>query len=154
MTAGRPRTPNELNRKRGNPGKKSFAPLALVASLSQLRIPVPEHLSAAGAAFFEHIVSEAPWISTTDKTLLIQCAEKIDRRSELIARLGDNFVLFTDKAYAYQNPLVSILQALESDITKSLSILGLSPSDRTRIGVGEVKRQSKMEELRKSKANG
>jgi hypothetical protein len=40
------------------------------------------------------------------------------------------------------------LRELEKNITNSLSLLGFTPTDRSRLGVAEVKAKSKLEELR------
>ena len=40
------------------------------------------------------------------------------------------------------------LRDLDRQLVANLSLLGFSPVDRSRLGVAEVKRQSKLEELR------
>ena len=40
----------------------------------------------------------------------------------------NNYVLYTDKGYAYANPLFSMLNTVENDIIKLLSLLGLTPA--------------------------
>jgi hypothetical protein len=40
------------------------------------------------------------------------------------------------------------LRDLDRQLVANLSLLGFSPTDRSRLGVAEVKRQSKLEELR------
>jgi hypothetical protein len=44
------------------------------------------------------------------------------------------------------------LRELDRQLVANLSLLGFTPTDRTRLGVAEVKRQSKLEEL-KSRAS-
>jgi hypothetical protein len=39
------------------------------------------------------------------------------------------------------------LRMLERAIVENLSLLGFSPTDRSRLGVAEVKKQTKLEEL-------
>jgi hypothetical protein len=74
--------------------------------------------------------------------------EKFDRRSELLAKLqSSDHVLYTDKGYAYANPLVGMISTIENEVFKILSSLGLTPSDRSRLGVAEVKRVSALDEL-------
>ena len=77
----------------------------------------------------------------------------MDRRAEYVARLAnDGYVLFTDRGYAYQHPIAGMLTALEAQITKWLSLLGLTPSDRGRLGVAEVRAQSALERIRAERA--
>jgi phage terminase small subunit len=65
----------------------------------------------------------------------------------------EQFILFTDKGYAYQNPLFGMLSTVQGDIVKNLSLLGLTPSDRSKLGVAEVKARGKLEELLQQKQN-
>ena len=44
------------------------------------------------------------------------------------------------------------LRELDKLIVSNLSLLGFSPTDRMRLGVAEVKKQSKLEELLAKKA--
>jgi P27 family predicted phage terminase small subunit len=154
MTAGRPPKPNELKRKLGNPGQRKLPDKNNVVVLAPIAKDVPDHLGEAGIQYWNQLKKTAPWIAESDRSALLLLCEKMDRRAEYIARLGDNYVLYTDKAYAYANPLVGMLTSIEADIGKSLSVLGLTPADRTRIGLGEVKAQSKLAELRAKKQNG
>ena len=88
------------------------------------------------------------WISESDQVTLQLLCEKLDRRAELIAKLqASDFVLFTDKGYAYANPLVGMLSTIEVEMTKLFSLLGLTPTDRTRLGVAEVKARSALDDL-------
>jgi hypothetical protein len=51
------------------------------------------------------------------------------------------------------NPkLRSGLRELERQIVSNLGLLGFSPSDRARLGLAEVKKESKLEELLRRKA--
>jgi hypothetical protein len=56
------------------------------------------------------------------------------------------------RAYVWNNPEAwrerKALRELEKNITNSLSLLGFTPTDRSRLGVAEVKAKSKLEELR------
>lgn len=84
---------------------------------------------------------------------MVLLCEKIDRRADFKARLASSDpVLWTDKGYAYANPLVGMLSTLEKEISELLSKLGLTPADRTRMGVAEVKAQSAFEQMLASKA--
>jgi phage terminase small subunit len=75
----------------------------------------------------------------------------MDRREGWLSILADDGpVLFTDKGYAYQHPIVGALHTLEHDLFAALSLLGFTPSDRSRLGVAEVTAQSKLEQIRAS----
>ena len=64
-----------------------------------------------------------------------------------------DYVMLTDKNYAYANPLVGMISTIETDMVKILSLMGLTPADRSRLGLAEVKAASTLEKLRAAKAN-
>jgi P27 family predicted phage terminase small subunit len=148
MTAGRPPKPTEVKRKTGNPGKRPLPTLATVTSLPQATEKAPEHLTEKSQELWTRLRQTAFWISNTDQSNLQLLCEKLDRRDEFIAKLqASDFVLFTDKGYAYANPLVGMISTIETEITKLFSLLGLTPTDRTRLGVAEVKARSALDDL-------
>lgn len=148
LTIGRPPKPNELKRAQGNPGKRPIKVLASVTTIPQATAKAPEHLSPASQELWKRLRETAFWISNTDQSSLQLLCEKLDRRNELVAKLqSSDFVLFTDKGYAYANPLVGMLSTIETEITKLFSLLGLTSTDRTRLGVAEVKARSALDDL-------
>jgi hypothetical protein len=79
------------------------------------------------------------WISpTTDVDLLLMTCELLDERSQLRAQVINNNRSDERKA----------LRDLDRQLVANLSLLGFTPTDRSRLGVAEVKRQSKLEELK------
>jgi P27 family predicted phage terminase small subunit len=148
MSAGRPPKPTELKRKTGNPGKRPLPALASVTALQPATSLAPAHLTEQSQQLWHKLRSEAFWISNTDESNLQFLCEKLDRRAEIIAKLqASDFVLYTDKNYAYANPLVGMLSTIEVEITKLFSLLGLTPTDRTRLGVAEVRARTALDEL-------
>jgi P27 family predicted phage terminase small subunit len=149
-----PPKPNELKRAQGNPGKRPMKALATVTTIPQAAAKAPEHLSPASKELWTRLRETAFWISNTDQSSLQLLCEKLDRRNELVAKLqASDFVLFTDKGYAYANPLVGMLSTIETEITKLFSLLGLTSTDRSRLGVAEVRVRSKLEELAQARQN-
>jgi len=140
--------PNELKRALGNPGGRKLPNPTNVVALPQLSEPAPAHLSSKAKREWEQIRAMAPWIAGTDVRLLTELCEKLDRKRELQKQLKDsNFVLYTDKGYAYANPLFGMLSTTETEVFKLLCQLGLTPVDRSKLGVAEVKARSKIQEL-------
>lgn len=145
---GPPPIPNERKRLLGNPGKQKLPDAHANAPLPALALDAPDHLGKAGRAAWVLLAAECSWLAHTDRVSVVLLCEKLDRRAAWIAQLaGADEVLLTDKGYAYPNPLVGMLSTLETEIVKLLSLLGLTPADRTRIGLGEVRRASKLAEL-------
>lgn len=156
MTAGRPPKPTEQKRKNGNPGQRKLPDLKNVIELSPIRADAPLHLSDAGQKMWTDVRAMAPWIATTDGKLLIELCEKMDKKYELREKLAaSDYVLYTDKGYAYANPLFGMLNTVEGDIVKLLSLLGLTPIDRSKLGVAEVTTKGKLAQLlEQQKKNG
>ena len=156
MPAGRPPKPIEQKRKNGNPGQRPLPDLKNVIALPQIKGDAPLHLSDAGQKMWADVRAMAPWIANTDGKLLIELCEKMDRKYELQAKMAQSdFVLYTDKGYAYANPLFGMLNTVEGDIIKLLSLLGLTPIDRSKLGVAEVTTKGKLAQLlEQQKKNG
>jgi hypothetical protein len=138
---GRPPKPVEQKRLLGNPGRR---PLPDVATLQQLEpigsIPEPpRQLFEAGQQLWDRVwESGLSWISPhSDIELLMMTCEQIDERIKLRTSVWNNNRSDERKA----------LRAIDKEIVNNLSLLGFSPSDRTRLGVAEVKKQSKLEEI-------
>ena len=140
--------PNEVKRKNGNPGKQKLPDLKNVIALPQLKSDAPIHLSEAAQKLWLDVRSMAPWIANTDGKLLIELCEKMDKKYDLQGKLAKSeYVLYTDKGYAYANPLFGMLNTVEGDIIKLLSLLGLTPIDRSKLGVAEVTTKGKLAQL-------
>jgi hypothetical protein len=79
------------------------------------------------------------WIApNTDSELLLMTCEMIDERWNLRIK-----TMQTDDAKMRRG-----LRELDRQIVSNLSLLGFTPSDRSRLGVAEIKARSKVEELR------
>jgi len=158
MPAGRPPTPTERKRLTGNPGKRALPEGSNVVALPPVEDAAPQQLGPAGKAVWELVTDQCKWLAESDRPTLVMLCEKFDRRQDFMVRLeSSDPVLYTDKGYAYPNPLVGMLSSLETELAKLLSALGLTPTDRTRLGVAEVKKESALEQLlakRQKRADG
>jgi hypothetical protein len=138
-----PPKPNELKRKLGNPGKRALPQIGDVIQLSAISdIPEPDRqLFESGQALWNKVWSMGQtWISqNTDTELLLMTCEQIDERVRLRALVWNNPEAWRER---------KALRDLDRAIVSNLSLLGFTPTDRTRIGVAEVKGRSKLEELR------
>lgn len=148
MAAGRPPKPTERKRLTGNPGGRALPDAANVIALPPVEDTTPEQLGPAGAAVWDLVTDQCKWLAETDRPTLVMLCEKFDRRQDFMTRLeSSDPVLYTATGYAYANPLVGMLSTLETEIAKLLSALGLTPTDRTRMGVAEVKKESALEQM-------
>lgn len=138
-----PPKPIEVKRKLGNPGQRALpdsSETILIEPISDLPEP-HRQLFDAGLELWNRTWSMGQlWISPkTDIELLLMTCEMLDERVRL-------------RAYVWNNPEAwrerKALRELEKNITNSLSLLGFTPTDRSRLGVAEVKAKSKLQELR------
>ena len=101
-------------------------------------------LGDAGMQLWSEIFEDGGlWISKTDSHLLQMVCELFDRREILRAEF------LADPTERKVN--MSLLET-EKLIQSSLSLLGFTPSDRSRLGLAEVKAKSKLEELMERRA--
>jgi len=146
MPAGRPPKPTELKRLQGNPGKRALPnETEMILLPAAIGIPEPSRpLLKYGEEMWDRIWNMGnSWISpTTDIELVLMTAEMVDERWNLRVK-----VMSSDDAKLRRG-----LRELDKMIVSNLSLLGFSPTDRMRLGVAEVKKQSKLEELLAKKA--
>lgn len=146
-TRGRPPKPVEVKRASGNPGKRALPGndnLILLPAVNG--IPEPSRqLFQFGLELWNRVWSMGnSWLSyNTDVDLLLMVCEQMDERAKLRTQVWNEGRIDERKA----------LRALEKQIVENLSLLGFTPTDRSRLGVAEVKKQSKLEDLLARKAN-
>jgi len=145
-------TPIEKKRALGNPGKRALPDIGETHAISPIGV-APAELGEHGREAWDQLTRSAPWLGESDRALVVQFCDKADRRAELVEKLkATDYVLLTDKGYAYANPMVGMISTIESEMVKMMSLLGLTPADRARLGLAEVKAQSTLEKLRQAKA--
>lgn len=145
--AGRPAKPIEQKRLLGNPGRR---PLPAEESLIVLEpadgIPEPPRpLLQAGTDLWERVWSAGSnWISPkTDIEVLLMTCEMVDERWNLRIKVMQSNNM----------QMARRLDNLTRLIVSNLSLLGFTPSDRSRLGVAEVRAKSALEELMERRAN-
>ena len=145
---GPPPTPNERKRRLGNPGRRPLPALASVAALAAAVDPAPVHLDDDGRALWDLVSRAAVWLAPSDLPTLTLLCELADRRAVFVALLEESGpVLANPSGRLVANPIVGMLSTLERQIVDLSSLLGLTPADRTRLGVAEVKATSALEDM-------
>ena len=139
---GNPPKPVELKRKLGNPGKQPLPKEGELMPLEGGYIEPFRPLEYAGKQLWDSVFKHAElWISRrTDVHLLLMTCEQLDRRETLRSALVEKP---EDRA------LIMSLNETEKLIASNLGQLGFTPSERTRLGLAEVRKESKLEQLRK-----
>jgi len=140
---GRPPKPIEQKRALGNPGRRPLpqeGSLVLLPSMYEVPEPPRPLITQAARDIWERTWSMGQtWLSPqTDIELLLMTCEMVDERWNLrIKVLQDN-----------RPEERKGLRDLERQLVANLSLLGFTPTDRSRLGVAEVKKISKLEALR------
>jgi hypothetical protein len=140
---GRPPKPIEQKRALGNPGRRPLpteGSLVLLPSMYEIPEPPRPIVTEAAKALWSRTWSMGQtWLSPqTDIELLLMTCEMVDERWNLrIKVLQDN-----------RPEERKGLRDLERQLIANLSLLGFTPTDRSRLGVAEVKKISKLEALR------
>lgn len=148
--------------KRGNPNKP---PAKLETAVTVVpHTPPPPHLGPTGQSVWVFVVAEASaWLAPTDLPLVTLLCEAWERREAFTEAINHHGVLLDETRIAKggdtytvtkANPAVAMLADTEAQITRWLSLLGLSPSDRGRLGLQKVKAETTLERLRQSSRSG
>jgi hypothetical protein len=143
-----PNPPKPIEQKRllGNPGKRAMPDdESVVALYSGKREPLFP-LGEAGQKLWDSVFEQGElWVSPrTDVAWLQVVCELLDRREVLKQEW------MADPADRKVN--MSLLET-EKLLQSGLGLLGFTPTDRSRLGVAEVKAKSKLEELMERRAN-
>ena len=135
-----PPKPLEQKRKLGNPGKQKLPNAEQTLALPSGYVDPPRPLEFAGQQLWDAAFKHGgTWISSnTDIPLLTLTCEQLDRREELRSAIAEN---------GLDRQLIMSINETEKLISSNLGLLGFSPADRTRLGLAEVKTQSKLQEL-------
>jgi hypothetical protein len=145
MSKGRPTLPIEQKQRRGTLRADRLPDgLPALELVNENELPQPlRELGEAGFDFWQKVFETGGrWIShKTDITLCQIVAEQLDERDRLRA------LVMAENGSRER----SGLRELEKALVSNLSLLGLTPSDRSRLGVAEVKAETKLEELRRKK---
>lgn len=140
---GRPPVPTERKRMLGNPGKRALPKtdeVVILEGVDDGEVPEPpRQLFEPGRALWDRAWSlGSRWISPiSDIELLLTTCEQIDEKVRLRTTVWNNNRADERRA----------LRELERQIVNNLSLLGFTPTDRTRMGLAEVKARSIAQEL-------
>jgi len=127
--------PVELKERRGNPGKRATpTPLATITNL-EVADELPE--LATGADMVQHVLDHGgkTWLAPTDVTV------------QTAAALWDDWLLARE-AWREGGGSIKDYISITQELHRCLGKLGLTPTDRSSLGLAHVKAKSKIEEMR------
>jgi hypothetical protein len=130
--------PIEKKRQLGNPGKRAMPSPEIV--LHAGKVAPPEDLGKAGRSLWSRVFDEGEiWVSPRIDFVLL----------ERVCRALDRAVVLEQLFNQDPGNRQTVMSINETDkvIFSGLGLLGFSPADRARLGLAEVKRQSKLDEL-------
>jgi len=135
-----PAKPLEQKRLLGNPGKRAMPKISETMTLESGWVEPLRPLQEAGQQLWDSVFKHGElWVSgRTDVHLLQLTAEQMDRRQVLVDLWRSKP---TDKN------LLMRLGEIEKSISSNLGLLGFTPSDRSRLGLAEIKAKSKLQEM-------
>jgi hypothetical protein len=135
-----PPKPLEVKRLTGNPGKRPLPKKTDTIAVPSGKVAPIRPLGEAGQSLWDKVFFHGElWVSSrTDVDFLQMVCEQFDRREWLKQVCADN---------PQEWHLIKQLNDLERLIGSNLGLLGFTPSDRTRLGLAEIKAQSKLEQL-------
>lgn len=138
--------PNEVKRRRGNPGKRALPDESKLQILpgSKTAPEPPRPLGEVGLDFWTRTWEAGyVWLSPqSDVDLLLLTCEQLDERKAL-----REYVLASDDPRSR-----AALRDIEKALVNAYSLLGFSPTDRTRLGVAEVRVEDDLEAFRRRHA--
>jgi hypothetical protein len=136
---GRPPKPVEELRRRGTarPDRHGATALAIVEP-----VEVKPYEVTALQAFDNVLEAGVIWLARTDVPALVMLRSMLEERDPLRA-----------DAMAGSTEARKMLRDLDKQIVTLLGQLGFDPASRSRLGLAEVKTQSKLEELRSRQGN-
>ena len=138
---GRPPKPVALKRRNGNPGKRALPPpptsAPRAAEPGEQPLP-PRPLGAHGADVWARVWPATEWLTAADVELVLMLCEAADERGLLRHRT------LRDGGWRDR----SALRQLDRQIAACLSMLGLTPSDRARVGLSDAQPPDELAQLR------
>ena len=155
MPAGRPPKPIERARAtaRDATHKADGRPLPAVRETIVKTIVVPEQpdgLAARGEREWVNIwTAGSSWLAPQQDyhwvEMICHAYDEITHFREVIA--VDGLTQTGSMGQMVAHPLIGEIRRAEATIMKALSTLGFSPSDRARLGLAEIKAQSKLQDM-------
>lgn len=158
---GRPAKPLEQHRLAGNPSKKSLpdapGPDEGLAAAEGVPVP-PKNLGIEGVALWNHVWQAGrTWLSPeSDQTIIAMLCEAQDDYClirEIINSGAEPRFYITANGQMVTHPLITQLQNLRAQMTAWLAAIGFSPSDRSRLGLAEVRVRDELDELQRRRVD-
>lgn len=115
-------------------------------------VPTPPELGDAGLALWYHTwIAGKSWLAVeSDRTIITMLCQAQDEHEEIRGQLASGEIpryYVTANGQMVTHPMVTQLQTLRTQMTAWLAAIGFSPSDRSRLGLAEVRVRDELDEL-------
>jgi P27 family predicted phage terminase small subunit len=152
---GRPAKPVERHRDAGTGRNLPNAPMPNegLSGTDGSKLPsLPESLGSHGTELWAHVwTAGKSWLAIeSDRTIVTLLCNAFDEHEEIREKLATGEY---ERVYVHANgspvttPWVTQLKELRTQMTTWLSQIGFSPSDRSRLGLAEVRVRDQLDEL-------
>ena len=155
---GRPAKPVERHRAAGTGRNLPDAPGPQQGLASHGNVPTPpETLGSHGITLWNHVWNAGrSWLAPeSDRTIVTLLCNAFDEHEDIRVKLSSGEY---QRVYVHANgspvttPWVTQLKELRAQMTTWLSQIGFSPSDRSRLGLAEVRVRDELDELATTRA--
>ena len=163
-TGGRPgrrATPTEVKRARGNPGKRPLPALPIpetaLANVDVSWVPDPPAvLTEVGQLAWRTfwVAGRRHLSEHHDSAMLGRLCLRMQQVAELEAWLAEDVTrrwYETANGQVVTHPAVKQIDQIRAQLTTWLSLIGFTPSDRSRLGLLEVRVANELDEFRRRK---
>ncbi len=146
MPAGRPPKPLEQKRLTGNPGNRPLPDRRNTIALNPASTRPPAGLGTAGRKLWRHVAT-LKWTAESDQMALLEMCALADQVATARKTLTTEGQYYEVRGRLLPHPAVQVFYSGLAQLAKMLSLFGLTPADRMKLGIAEIKAESKFDEL-------
>ena len=149
-----PPKPTERKRRSGNPGKRRLPPPTAIVARAD-GVPEPPALGSEGLGLWGRVWVEAgDWLAPSDRpTVELLCRLADERAAWLRLAAEEGLTSASRHGTMRIHPGVLEARALAGQMITLLSLLGLTPADRARLGLVEVRKMTGLADLAARRAD-
>ena len=149
-----PPKPTERKRRSGNPGKRRLPPPTAIVPRAE-GVPDPPALQSEGLGLWGQVwASAGDWLAPSDRPTVELLCRLADERAAWLRLAADEGLTSASRHGTMRiHPGVLEARALAGQMITLLSLLGLTPADRARLGLVEVRKMTGLADLAARRAD-
>lgn len=138
--------PLEQKRLEGNPGHEKLPARSATFAVARAPQRAPAGLGREGKRLWRSVTA-LPWAADTDVDALLEVCRLADVTEAARLDLLEHGFWYETRGRKFQHPSAAIYQAGLQQLARMMSLFGLTPADRMRLGIAEIKAESKFDDL-------